>query len=53
MWINGILPPPSLANGRSDIFLKSLQLRMPFHDMLPAFISQRNPIAPTIRNLFQ
>jgi hypothetical protein len=26
---------------------------MPFDDVLPAFIGQRNPIAPTISNLFQ
>jgi hypothetical protein len=26
---------------------------VPLDDMLPAFIGQRNPIAPTIRNLLQ
>jgi len=51
--IDGVLPTPPFSNCVQHILLEPFQLRMPFNDMLPAFIGQRNPIAPTIRDLFQ
>ena len=53
MGIDGILSAPALSNRVQHVVFEAFQLRVPLDDMLPAFIGQRNPIGPTIRNLLQ